>query len=62
VSNKNLYLYVASLFPPAESYDPDTDPSLKGAFDEFEIVNTATDEADEKLLNRAGEKVLKEDD
>jgi hypothetical protein len=35
---------------------------LKGAFDEFKIVNTAIDEAVEKLQNKAAEKVLKEDD
>ena len=41
-------------------YDPNTDPALKGTFDEFKIVNTAIDEAVEQLLNEATEKVLKE--
>jgi hypothetical protein len=43
-------------------YDPDTNPALKGTFDEFIIVNAAIDEVVEKFLNEAAEKVLKEDD
>jgi hypothetical protein len=42
-------------------YDPNIDPALKGTFDKFKIVNAAIDEAVEKLLNEATEKVLKED-
>jgi hypothetical protein len=52
-------------FPPppsSEPYDPDTDPALKVTFDECKIVNAAIDEAVEKLLNEAAERVLKEDD
>jgi capsular polysaccharide biosynthesis protein len=45
-----------------EPYNPDIDPSLRGTFDEIRIVNAAIDEAVEKLLYEAAEKVLKEDD
>jgi hypothetical protein len=37
-------------------YDPDTDPALKGTFDEFKIVNATIDESVEQLLNEAAEK------
>jgi hypothetical protein len=55
-----IFLQLNSL--PSEPYDPDTDPALKGTFDEFKIVNVAIDEAVEKLLNEAAERVPKEDD
>jgi hypothetical protein len=45
-----------------EPYNPDIDPSLRGTFDEIRIVNATIDEAVEKLLYEAAEKVLKEDD
>jgi hypothetical protein len=47
---------------PSEPYDPNTDPDLKGTFDEFKIVNAAIDEVVDKLLIKAAERVLKEDD
>jgi hypothetical protein len=56
------YIFVQLNSLPPEPYDPDTDPTLKGTFDEFKIVNATLDEAVEKLLNEAAEKVLKEDD
>jgi hypothetical protein len=62
VSNKNLYFGVAKLSPPPKPYNPDTDPALKGTFDEIKIVNAAIDEVVEKLLNEAVEGVLKKDD
>jgi hypothetical protein len=57
-----LYFGVAELSPPLEPYDHDTDPALKGTFDEIKIVNATVDEAVEKHLNKAAERVLKEDD
>ena len=62
VSDKNLYFGAVDLSPPSEPYDLDTDPALKGTFDEIKIVNAAIDEVVEKLLNEAAERVLKEDD
>jgi hypothetical protein len=50
------------LSPPPERYDPETDPSLKGALDVIRIANEAVDEAVNRLLNKAADKVLKEDD
>jgi hypothetical protein len=57
-----LHFYVAELSPPPKPYDPDADLALKGILDEFKIVNAAIDKVVDKLLNRAVEKVLKEDD
>jgi hypothetical protein len=48
--------------PPLEPYNPDTDPALKDTLDEIRIVNVAIDEAVDRLLNEANERVLKEDD
>ena len=62
VSDKNLYFGVAELSPPLESYNPDNDPALKGTLDEIRIANAAIDEAVERLLNEAIERVLKKDD
>ena len=56
------YIFAQLNSLPPEPYDPDTDPALKGTFDEFKIVNARIDEAVEKLLNEAEEKVVKEDD
>jgi hypothetical protein len=47
---------------PPEPYDPKADLWLKGIVDEFKVVNAAINEAVDKLLNKATEKVLKEDD
>jgi hypothetical protein len=62
VYNKSLYFGVAELSPPPEPYNPDADPALKGTLDEIRIANAAIDEALNKLLNGAAERVLKEDD
>jgi hypothetical protein len=51
----------AELSPPFEPYDPETDPSVKEALDIIKIANDAIDEAVDKLLNEAADKVLKED-
>jgi hypothetical protein len=47
--------------PPPKPYDPEADPSLKEALETIRIANEAVDEAVNKLLNEAAEKVLKED-
>jgi hypothetical protein len=41
---------------------PNTDPTLKGALDVIRIANEAINEAVDRLLHEAIEKVLKEDD
>jgi hypothetical protein len=56
-----LYFNAAELSPPLEPYDPETDPSVKEALDMIRIANESIDEAVDKLLNEAADKVLKED-
>ena len=57
-----MYFGAAELSPPLEPYDPEADPSLKGALDVIRIANEAVDEAVNKLLEEVVDKVLKEDD
>jgi hypothetical protein len=56
-----LYYGAAELYPPPQTYDPEVDPSLKGALDVIRIPNKVVDEAVNRLLNEAADKVLKED-
>jgi hypothetical protein len=49
------------LSPPPEPYGPETDTSVKEALDIIKIANDAINEAVDKLLNKAADKVLKED-
>jgi hypothetical protein len=56
-----LYFGAAELSPPLEPYDPEVDPSLKGALDIIRIANDAIDEAVNILLDKAADKVLKDD-
>jgi hypothetical protein len=56
-----LYFGAAKLSPPPEPYDPEVDPSLKGALDIIRIANEAVDEAVNRLLDEAADKVLKDD-
>jgi hypothetical protein len=55
-----LYCGAAELSPPQEPYDPEVDPSLKGVLDVIRISNEVVDEAVNILLNKAGDKVLKD--
>jgi hypothetical protein len=57
-----LYFCAVELSPPPEPYNPEADPSLKGALDIIRIANEAVDEAVNRLLEEAADKVLKEDD
>jgi hypothetical protein len=58
----NKYFYdVAELSPPPDPYNPEADPAMKEALDMIKIANEAFDEAVDRLLNEATEKVLKED-
>jgi hypothetical protein len=57
----NIFYDAAKLSPPPEPYNPEADPTLKEALETIKIVNEAVDEAVNRLLNEAAEKVLKED-
>jgi hypothetical protein len=59
---KSLYFCVVELSPPAEPYNPEADPALKGTLDVIRRANEAIDKAVNRLLNEAAERVLKEDD
>jgi hypothetical protein len=56
-----LCFNAAELSPPPEPYNPEADRSVKEAFDLIKIANDAIDESIDKLLNKAADKVLKED-
>jgi hypothetical protein len=55
-----LYFGAAELSPTPEPYNPEVDPSLKGALDIIRIANKAVDEAVKRLLDEATDKVLKD--
>ena len=57
----NLLFTTAELSPPPEPYDPEADPVMKAALETIRIAEEAVDEAVNKLLNEAAEKILKED-
>jgi hypothetical protein len=57
----NIFYDVAELSPPPEAYNPEADPTMKEALDMIKIANEVVDEAVDRLLNEAAEKVLKED-
>jgi hypothetical protein len=50
----------AELSPSREPYDPEADPSLKGALDVIRIANEVIDKVVNMLLNEDNDKVLKE--
>ena len=56
-----MYFGAAELSPPPEPYDPEADPSLKGALDIIRIANKAVDEAVNRLLNKVADTVLKDE-
>jgi hypothetical protein len=56
-----LFFTTAELSPPPEPYDPEDDPTMKAALEMIRIAEEAIDEAVNKLLNEAAEKILKED-
>jgi hypothetical protein len=57
----NVFFTTAELSPPPEPYDPEADPAMKAALETIRISEEAVDEAVNKLLNEAAEKILKED-
>jgi hypothetical protein len=56
-----LFFSTAELSPPTEPYDPEANPAMKAALETIRIAEEAVDEAVNKLLNEADEKILKED-
>jgi hypothetical protein len=56
-----LFFTTAKLSPPSEPYDPEADPAMKTTLETIRIAEEAVDEAVNKLLNEAAEKILKED-
>jgi hypothetical protein len=56
-----LYFNAVELSPHLEPYNPEANPSLKGALEIIRIANEAIDEAVNRLLDEAADKVLKED-
>jgi hypothetical protein len=57
----NIFFIATELSPPPEPYNPEADPAMKEALDIIRIANEVVDEAVDRLLNEAAEKVLKED-
>jgi hypothetical protein len=55
-----LFFTTAELSPPPEPYDPEADPAMRGALETIRIAEEAVDEAVNRLLNEAAEKILKE--
>jgi hypothetical protein len=54
-------LTTAELSQLPEPYDPQADPVMKEALDVMSVANTIVDEVIDRLLNKAAEKILKED-
>jgi hypothetical protein len=55
-----LFFTTAELSSPPEPYDPEADPAMRGALEMIRIAEEAVDEAVNRLLNEAAEKILKE--
>jgi hypothetical protein len=51
----------AELSPLPEPYNPRADPVMKEALDIMSVANSIIDEVVDKMLNKAVEKILKED-
>jgi hypothetical protein len=56
-----LFFITTDLSPPPEPYDTKADPAMRGALETIRIAEEAVDEAVNKLLHEATEKILKED-
>jgi hypothetical protein len=56
-----LFFTTAELSLPPKPYDLKADLAMKAALETIKIAEEAVDEAVNKLLNEAAEKILKED-
>jgi hypothetical protein len=56
-----LFFSPAELSPPPEPYDPEANPAMRATLEMIRVAKEAVDEAVNKLLNEAAEKILKED-
>ena len=56
-----MFFTTAELSPPNELHNPEADPAMKEALEMIRIGNEVVDEAINRLLNEAAEKILKED-
>jgi hypothetical protein len=56
-----MFFITADLSPPPETYNPKADPVMKEALDVMKIANEVVNEAVDRLLHEAAEKILKED-
>jgi hypothetical protein len=60
-TNRYLCLNAVELSPPPEPYHPGAESSVKEGLDIIKIANDTIDEAVDRLLNDAVDKVLRED-
>jgi hypothetical protein len=56
-----LFFTTTELSPPPEPYGPKADPAMREALETIRVAEEAADEAVNRLLNEAAEKILKED-
>jgi hypothetical protein len=57
----NTFFIASKLSSPPEPYNPEADLAMKETLYIIRITNEAVDEAVDRLLNEAAEKLLKED-
>jgi hypothetical protein len=57
----NSLSITAELSPLPEPYNPLADPEMKEALDVMSLANSIIDEVVDKLLNKAAEKILREE-
>jgi hypothetical protein len=57
----NSLSITAELSPLPEPYNPLVDPIMKEALDVMNVADSIVDEVEDRMLNEAAEKILKED-
>jgi hypothetical protein len=56
-----LFFTTAELSLPPEPYNPEANPAMRAALETIRVAEEAVDEAINRLINEAAEKILKED-